>query len=56
VLKFMEAGRGRPSPEALRTPPRYNGLGIRIDFEPGTNVNRALFFHRYRDGAIELLN
>jgi ABC-type branched-subunit amino acid transport system substrate-binding protein len=56
VLKFMEAGRGRPSPEALRTPPRYNGLGIRIDFEPGTNVNRALLFHRYRDGAIELLN
>ncbi|PEN13731.1 hypothetical protein CRI94_06550 [Longibacter salinarum] len=56
LLQFLQAGRTRPSPDALRSPPRYNGLGIRIDFQTGDNVNRALFFHRYRDGQIELLN
>jgi len=56
LLQFIEAGRTRPSPAALRSPPRYNGLGIRIDFQPGSNVNRALYFHRYRDGQIELIN
>jgi len=56
LLQFIEAGRTRPSPDALRSPPRYNGLGIRIDFQPGSNVNRALYFHRYRDGQIELIN
>lgn len=56
VLQFIEPGRTRPRPDALRSPPRYNGLGIRIDFQPGTNVNQAIYFHRYRDGAIELLN
>jgi len=56
LLQFVEAGRTRPSPDALRSPPRYNGLGIRIDFQPGSNVNRALYFHRYRDGQIELIN
>lgn len=56
LLQFIEPGRTRPRPDALRSPPRYNGLGIRIDFQPGTNVNQAIYFHRYRDGAIELLN
>jgi branched-chain amino acid transport system substrate-binding protein len=56
LLQSVEAGRTRPSPDALRSPPRYNGLGIRIDFQSGTNVNQAIYFHRYRDGAIELLN
>lgn len=56
LLQSVEAGRTRPQPEALRSPPRYNGLGVRIDFQQGTNINQALYFHRYRDGAIELLN
>lgn len=56
LLQSVEAGRTRPSPDALRSPSRYNGLGIRIDFQSGTNVNQAIYFHRYRDGAIELLN
>lgn len=40
--------------EALRSAPLYQGLGVRIDFE-GSNVNEALFYHRYRDGRLELL-
>ena len=41
-------------PEVLREMPRYEGLGMRIDFEGG-NVNKALFFHRYRNGRLDLL-
>jgi ABC-type branched-subunit amino acid transport system substrate-binding protein len=40
--------------EALREARRYEGLGLRIDFAEG-NVNEALFYHRYRGGAVELL-
>ena len=40
--------------EALREAPRYEGLGMRIHFN-GNNVNEALFYHRYRDGKLELL-
>lgn len=40
--------------DALRTAPRYDGLGQRIHFRGG-NVNQALFYLRYRDGALRLL-
>jgi len=43
-----------PSPDDLRTPSPYEGLGIRIHFRDD-NVNRAMFFHRYRNNRIELL-
>lgn len=33
---------------------RYQGLGMRIDFAGG-NVNQALFYHRYRDGELQLI-
>jgi branched-chain amino acid transport system substrate-binding protein len=56
LLQSVEPGRARPRPEAIRRPPRYNGLGVRIDFDEQSNINHALFFHRYRDGNIELLN
>lgn len=41
-------------PEALRTAPQYEGLGLRIDFRGG-NVNQTMFLHRYRNRQIELL-
>jgi hypothetical protein len=44
----------RPRPAALRSAPRYEGLGVRINFE-GSTVNKAMFYHRYRDGRLELL-
>ena len=48
-------GRGnRPLPDALRRADRYDGLGIRLDFDDA-NVNDALFIQRYRAGAIERL-
>jgi len=43
-----------PGPADLRTTEPYEGLGTRIHFEEG-NVNRAMFFHRYRNNRIELL-
>lgn len=43
-----------PQPDDLRSAQTYEGLGIRIDFEDG-NVNRAVYFHRYRNNRIELL-
>lgn len=49
ALADAEAG-----PDALRAAPRYEGLGLRIDFEGG-NVNEAIFFMRYRAGNSELL-
>lgn len=42
-------------PETLRSAEEYEGLGVRIHFQ-GNNVNEAMFFHRYRDGRIELLH
>jgi ABC-type branched-subunit amino acid transport system substrate-binding protein len=55
VLQTLRPSRTRPGPEALRSAPRYDGLGIRIDFSTG-NVNRAMYLHRYLDGQLELLN
>jgi len=44
----------RPDPADLRAASVYEGLGMRIDFKEG-NVNRAMFFHRYRNNRVELL-
>jgi hypothetical protein len=41
-----------PNPQDLRNAPTYEGLGVRIDFRGG-NVNRAMFFQRYRNNRIE---
>ena len=54
LLGVLEPGGGPPGPEALRSAPAYEGLGVRIDFE-NTNVNRAMFYHRYRANQLELL-
>jgi len=54
LLTTLSPTPGRPQPVALRSASQYDGLGTRIDFEGGT-VNKALFYHRYRDGRLELL-
>lgn len=43
-----------PSPDDLRTDAPYNGLGVRVHFKE-SNINQAMFFQRYRNGRIELL-
>ncbi|MDQ7041126.1 MAG: ABC transporter substrate-binding protein [Rhodothermus sp.] len=40
--------------DRIRRAPFYQGLGVRIHFNGG-QVNRALYYHRYRDGRLELL-
>lgn len=40
--------------DVLRNMPEYQGYGLRIHFDGG-NVNRAFYYHRYRDGALTLL-
>jgi ABC-type branched-subunit amino acid transport system substrate-binding protein len=42
-------------PDDLRTNSSYEGLGIRLHFRGEDNVNRAMFFQRYRNNQIELL-
>jgi ABC-type branched-subunit amino acid transport system substrate-binding protein len=58
AARFLVARQRARSQEALRealhAPGTYEGLGHRIDFEEG-NVNRALFYLRYRRGSIRLL-
>ncbi|QXD16457.1 ABC transporter substrate-binding protein [Rhodocaloribacter litoris] len=58
VARYLIAHRterpDRPFDEVLREAPAYEGLSIRIHFN-GENVNQALFYHRYRDGRLQLL-
>jgi hypothetical protein len=54
LLDQMMQSSGQPLWEQLRGTSRFEGLGTRIDFQGG-NVNRAMFIHRYRSGAIELI-
>ena len=44
----------RPLNQLIRTAGPYQGYGIRLDFTNG-NVNEAMYYHRYRDGLVELL-
>lgn len=54
VMRSLRPGPGRPGPEALQGSGRFDGLGTRIDFQGG-NVNQAMFFHRYRNNRLELV-
>ncbi len=54
VLQELRARPGAPVDEILRNAPTYFGLASRLDFAGG-NVNRALFYHRYRDGQLALI-
>ena len=40
--------------DVIRRAPPFEGLAHRIHFD-GTNVNRAMFYHRYRDGNLALI-
>jgi len=54
LLSRLSPSAPGPSPGDLQTASPYEGLGMRIHFQGG-NVNRAMFFHRYRNNQIELL-
>ncbi len=54
LLRERLAHPGDGFEKTLRQAPRYEGLGMRIHFN-GSNVNEALFYHRYRDGKLQLL-
>lgn len=43
-----------PLQRVLREAPLFEGLGLRIDFREG-NVNRAMYYFRYRSGRTELV-
>lgn len=55
VARFLLAqmAKGGAVAEAINAAPRYQGLGIRLDFSEG-NVNTAMYFHRY-DAAGDVL-
>jgi hypothetical protein len=54
VLSVLSPTPPGPRPDDLRAASPYEGLGIRIHFPEG-NVNRAMYFHRYRNNRVELL-
>jgi len=54
LLSTLDASPPGPAPTDLRASEPYEGLGLRIQFDDG-NVNRAMFFHRYRNNQLELL-
>lgn len=53
LMRVMQSGDG-PLSRAVATAPWYEGIGTRLFFE-GENVNRALYYMRYRPGKIDLL-
>ena len=53
-LRSTDAAQAPPMREALLEAPRYEGLGLRIQFE-GSTVNQGVFYQRYRDGRLERL-
>lgn len=54
LLSVLAPSADRLTPQALRSAPSYEGLGVRIHFD-GRNVNQATFIHRYRNQRLELL-
>jgi branched-chain amino acid transport system substrate-binding protein len=44
----------RPLADRIHAAPAFQGLGIRLDFTQG-NINEALYYHRYADGAVTLI-
>lgn len=53
LIRNLDTSSGRPY-ESLRNARLYEGLGNRIDFED-SNVNRAMYYLRYRNNQVELL-
>ena len=44
----------RPLEQIMREAPLFQGYANRLDFTAG-NVNEAMFFHRFKDGTVELI-
>jgi len=55
VLSVLSPSPPGPGPDDLHTESAYEGLGLRIHFPNDDNVNRAMFFQRYRNNRIELV-
>ena len=55
VLSTLSPSPPGPGPDDLHTESAYEGLGLRIHFRGEDNVNRAMFFQRYRNNRIELV-
>ena len=55
VLSALSPSPPGPGPDDLHTESAYEGLGLRIHFRGEDNVNRAMFFQRYRNNRIELV-
>ncbi len=54
LLSLAVRNEGEALREAIMFEPLYRGLATRIEFQ-GTNVNGAMFFHRYRNGELTLI-
>ncbi|MCZ6705367.1 MAG: ABC transporter substrate-binding protein [Bacteroidetes bacterium] len=54
LLSIATRNERLPLDEAIRLEPLYRGLASRIEFQ-GTNVNGAMFFHRYRDDELAFI-
>ncbi len=54
LLSLLKVAPESPLYEVLRGAPPYEGLGLRFNFSDG-NVNRGLYYLRYRFGNIERL-
>jgi hypothetical protein len=53
LLRMMQSGT-EPLATSIANAPWYQGLGSRLHFEGG-NVNRGLYYMRYRPGKVDLL-
>lgn len=58
VTRFLLEALGRNDSRSLvdriRNMAAWQGYGVRIHFD-GNNVNQALYYHRYRDGQLDLI-
>ncbi|MGB0650193.1 MAG: ABC transporter substrate-binding protein [Rhodothermales bacterium] len=54
VLDILNGMDSRTLVDRIRNAPPFQGFGIRMAFNGG-NVNEGLFYHRYRDGRLDLI-
>ncbi len=58
ITRYLAGVVNSTDPETIRNSLQsaapFEGLGIRIHFDGG-QVNRTMYYHRYRDGSLELL-
>jgi branched-chain amino acid transport system substrate-binding protein len=54
LLEALSRQDSRTLVDRIRNMPEWEGFGTRIHFA-GSNVNQALYYHRYRDGQLTLI-